>query len=150
MNYTTIAEYMIGEFRYLAKNHELVKQIYPTGAYFSKTRERDIVLVRQVTHALFQDYKHKYLEDITLGEIGKLIGSGDHATVLHSKKKTLQFLETEPIYKRFYIECENIFHRYFNESPTILDNSDIEKIELHMEKINEHMKDIMTVINTSK
>lgn len=60
----------------------------------TKSRKREVVQVRQI--AMYLAKKHT---DSSLSKIGKLIGSKDHATVLHSCKIVKELCEVDKAYR---------------------------------------------------
>jgi len=54
-----------------------------------KTRKEEVVIARQLAH-----YMAKKKTDLSLANIGKLIGNKDHATVLHSINTIENYLQT--------------------------------------------------------
>ncbi len=70
------------------------------SAIHTKTRKREVVQVRQVAMYLANKYTN-----ISSSKIGQLIGSKDHATVLHAFKTVKNLLEVD---KTFKTEVEEI------------------------------------------
>ena len=70
------------------------------SAINTKSRKREVVLVRQVAMFLAK----KYL-DMSTSKIGQYIGNRDHATVLHACKTITNLAETD---KQFRNELNEI------------------------------------------
>jgi len=68
----------------------------------SKSRNRDIVVPRQVSMYLIKEY---FKKKISLAKIGKQIGNKDHATVLHACKAINNLIDTD---KQFVRELKEI------------------------------------------
>ena len=66
-----------------------------------KTRKRNIIEPRKICHYFASKYT-----TLSLAKIGELIGSKDHATVLNSRKKVNNYIETDKNFK-FRIESIN-------------------------------------------
>lgn len=80
------------------------------------TRERKIVIMRQIAYWLAVKYKLG-----SLGEIGKAIGKKDHATVIHSIKAINNCLDTGWRYNEVKLNeiinsCEAIAHELSTET----------------------------------
>lgn len=71
-----------------------------TSAINTRSRKREVVLVRQVS--MFLARKHL---DMSIAKIGKYIGDRDHATVLHACKTIENLADTD---KQFRVELEEI------------------------------------------
>ncbi|MCP4336262.1 MAG: hypothetical protein GY679_00205 [Mycoplasma sp.] len=67
------------------------------GIIYSKTREREIVSVRQIAQQITSE-----LTNLSLASIGLAIGCKEHATVLHSIKTVNNLKETDKKYKEEY------------------------------------------------
>ncbi|MGE0078791.1 MAG: chromosomal replication initiator protein DnaA [Bacteroidales bacterium] len=75
----------------------------PTDVLQTKTRKREIVQARQIAM-----YFSKGLTKSSLSTIGSVIGSKDHATVLHACKTVNNLMDTD---KRFKSQIEDIEKR---------------------------------------
>ena len=75
-----------------------------TAAVHSKSRKHDIVVARQVTMYLAQKYTK-----MTSARIGKLIGSRDHSTVIHSCNSVLQRMKVDSPFQNEVESIENSF-----------------------------------------
>jgi chromosomal replication initiation ATPase DnaA len=64
------------------------------------TRERDIVIVRQIAHYFAANYNN-----CSLTSIGELIGSRDHATVINSRKTINNLLDTHYKLNDYPLQC---------------------------------------------
>ena len=77
-----------------------------TSTIHTKTRKREVVLVRQV--AMYLAKKHT---DTSSSKIGQLIGNKDHATVLHACKIIKDQVEVDKAFKAEIEEIEASMHR---------------------------------------
>ena len=75
----------------------------PTDVLQTKTRKREIVQARQIAM-----YFSKGLTKSSLSTIGSIIGSKDHATVLHACKTVNNLMDTD---KRFKSQIDDIEKR---------------------------------------
>ncbi len=78
---------------------------FPDGLIDKKTREREIVVKRQIAH-----YLSKKLTKDSLATIGKIIGSVHHATVLHSCKVINNLIDTDKNYRAIIKDVELVLH----------------------------------------
>lgn len=80
-----------------------------------KTRKREVVQARQVCHFFYKSFTDK-----SLASIGALVGSKDHATVLHSVKTVNNLIDTDVRFRKQIEEltpmAENIVK---NEAPKL-------------------------------
>ena len=88
----------------------------PISCLNLKTRKREIVQCRQISHWLLKEYTK-----MSLYEIGYEIGRKDHATVLYSRKTINNLMETD---NRFREHMKIIISRFEKER-----NRDQEKKE---------------------
>ena len=104
-----LARRVIGDFSDYEKKTITIDDIIKTvadyygiepGAINTRSRKREVVLVRQV--AMYLAKKHL---DMSTSKIGKYIGDRDHATVLHACKTISNLAETD---KQFRTELEEI------------------------------------------
>ena len=86
----------------LLENGKKVSDYYgiETSAINTRSRKREVVLVRQISMFLAK----KYL-DMSTSKIGQYVGNRDHATVLHACKTIANLADTD---KQFRTELEEI------------------------------------------
>ena len=80
----------------------------PSVQVLSKSQKREYVEVRQM--AMVQIHRLLQLE-LSLAEIGSLIGGKDHATVLHAKKTITNLCDTDREMQVKLVDCEIIANR---------------------------------------
>jgi len=143
-----IAENAISEFADLALKMGIIDEVYPISEYFKTSRKRVIVIIRQMI--MYQMRINNYiLKSISLAEIGAIFNK-DHATVLHAEKTINNLSETQPHFKKFLLNCNDIFIQIIkNMNPEEQQQIEqeqnlsdfikilIEKIDLLIEKLNE-------------
>jgi chromosomal replication initiator protein len=104
-----LARRIVGDFSDYEKKSITIDDIIKTVSDYygvepeainTKSRKREVVLVRQVAMFLAK----KYL-DLSTSKIGLYIGNRDHATVLHACKTITNLADTD---KQFRIELEEI------------------------------------------
>ena len=104
-----LAKRIIGDFSDYEKKSitidEIIKKVsdyygIETSAINTRSRKREVVLVRQVSMFLAK----KYL-DMSTSKIGQYVGNRDHATVLHACKTIANLADTD---KQFRTELEEI------------------------------------------
>ncbi len=104
-----LAKRIIGDFSDYEKKSitidDIIKKVadyygIEIAAINTRSRKREVVLVRQVSMFLAR----KYL-DMSIAKIGKYIGDRDHATVLHACKTIENLADTD---KQFRTELEEI------------------------------------------
>lgn len=80
---------------------EVVSDYYkiPVDAILMKTRKREVLLPRQICMTLSSMYTKA-----SLAKIGMIIGSKDHATVLHAKRTIANLIDTDKIFQRAFNE----------------------------------------------
>jgi len=84
----------------------------PPGAVHFKIRKREIVIARQLSHYFTREV---FKRELSLADIGKLIGNKDHATILNSIRAINDSLDTD---KSFVLQVEEI--RYLiNQKPVL-------------------------------
>jgi len=71
---------------------------------FTRSRKRDLVIVRQVSMYLAQKYTN-----MPAGRIGQLIGGRDHSTVIHSCSAIEQRLKVDKSFMAELNSIENSF-----------------------------------------
>ena len=105
----SLAKRIVGDFSNYEKKtitiDEIIKKVadyygVEVAAINTRSRKREVVLVRQVSMYLAK----KYL-DMSSAKIGQYIGKRDHATVLHACKTITNLADTD---KQFRTELEEI------------------------------------------
>ena len=104
-----LARRIVGDFSNYEKRtvtiEEIIKKVsdyygVETEAINTRSRKREVVLVRQVAMFLAK----KYL-DLSTSKIGQYVGNRDHATVLHACKTVTNLADTD---KQFRSELKDI------------------------------------------
>lgn len=104
-----LARRIVGDFSNYEKRtvtiEEIIKKVsdyygVETEAINTRSRKREVVLVRQVSMFLAK----KYL-DLSTSKIGQYVGNRDHATVLHACKTVTNLADTD---KQFRSELKDI------------------------------------------
>jgi chromosomal replication initiator protein len=72
------------------------------GSVHYKTRKREIVIARQLAHYFTREI---YKKELSLADVGILIGGKDHATVLYSIKTINNLIDTD---KNFVTQVKEI------------------------------------------
>lgn len=119
MNYTSIpgiakrVEKMTDE-QYIAELIFLLCQKYhiTRQEFESKSRKREYVEPRQI-FSMLAVLNTNY----TLGQLGKLIGGKDHATVLHGRRTAENLYETDMKFKKLVQEIEALLENKVVHSP---------------------------------
>ena len=76
----------------------------------STTRKREIVNQRvKVASFMF-----RFIPSWSLKRIGQAIGGRDHSTVIHERDKCQDYMDTEPEFKKQYLEIEAILRDKYN------------------------------------
>lgn len=73
----------------------------------SKTRKREVSEPRQIIHWMLRN--HVVFNRLSLSAVGELVGSRDHATVLHSVREVNNWLATDRVFReRLMVMCNEL------------------------------------------
>jgi chromosomal replication initiator protein len=70
-------------------------------AIISKSRKRELVVVRQAIMTICKDFTH-----VSLANIGRHFGGRDHSTVIHALNSTSDLIETDRVFKQKMIDVK--------------------------------------------
>ena len=92
----------IGEDYGSRRIFDTVKNVFEVNPLL-EGRQKEVVLARHALRYLLRKHTMRSLESI-----GKLSGTNDHKSVLHSTRVAKNLIETDPIFAELITKCEEI------------------------------------------
>ena len=111
----------------------------PIGRIIGNRKTAGLVLTRQLIADIL--YSDKFL-NMSLKEIGRILGGRDHATIIHSIRKVSNLCETDKRYREHYRKLYEFLYdsdRYFKYTESyFMYKKQIKRSEEHTSELQSH------------